>query len=111
MASTVKIEPSPGGGIKTTIDGADAKGQPTHTEAVAMFDGKDNLVNGSPGKTTTALKRIDGRTFEAMGKLDGKPTVMTRVVISADSKLLTATQTGKGPKGEDIKNVIVADRQ
>ena len=111
VASTVKIEPSPGGGNKTTIDGADAKGQPTHTEAVAMFDGKDNPVKGGPGNTTTALKRIDGRTFEAMGKLDGKPTVMTTVVISADGKLLTATQTGKGPKGEDIKNVIVADRQ
>jgi hypothetical protein len=112
VAATVKIEPAPGGAFKTTIDGADPKGQPTHTEVVGTFDGKDNPVKGAPApNTTTAYKRIDSRTFEAMGKTDGKPTVTTRVEISADGKTLTATQTGKTPQGETIKNVIVADRQ
>jgi hypothetical protein len=111
-ATTVKLEPSPSGGLKTTIDGVDAKGQPTHTETVGLLDGKDNPVKGTPmPNSTTALKRIDGRTFEAVNKVDGKPTTTTRVVISADGKTLTATQTGKSLQGEDIKNVIVADRQ
>jgi hypothetical protein len=111
VAATVKMEPA-AGGFKTTIDGANPQGQPTHTETVGAFDGKDNPVKGAPvPNATTAYKRIDSRTFEAIGKVDGKPTVTTRVVISADGKTLTATQTGKDPQGQSINNVIVADKQ
>ena len=112
VAATVKMEPS-AGGLKTTIDGVNPQGQPTHTETVGAFDdGKDNPVKGAQApKTTTALKRIDGRTFEAMGKVDGKPTVTTRVAISADGKTLTATQTGKNAQGQNVNNMIVADKQ
>jgi hypothetical protein len=110
-AGTVKIESAPNA-IKTTIDGADAKGQPTHTESVSTFDGKDTPVDGAPAlNTTTALKRIDGRTFEAQGKVGGKPTVTTRVVVAADGKTMTATQTGQDIKGQAVKNVIVLERQ
>ena len=112
VAGTVKMESTPGGGMKTTIDGTNPQGQPTHTETTGTFDGKDNPVNGAPApKTTTAYKRVNARTFEAMGKVDGKPTVTTRVAISADGKTLTATQNGQTAQGETVKNVIVADRQ
>jgi hypothetical protein len=111
VPGTIKSEPS-AGGLKTTIDAVNPQGQPIHTEAVAMFDGKDNPVKGAQApKTTTALKRIDGRTFEAQGKVDGKPTVTTRVVISTDGKTMTATQTGKNAQGQSVNNVIVADKQ
>ena len=111
VAGTIKVEPS-AGGLKTTIDGTNAQGRPTHTETVGKFDSKDNPVKGAPApNTTTAYKRIDGRTFEAMGKVDGKPTVTTRVAISADGKTMTATQTGKNAQGQSVNNVIVADRQ
>ena len=77
-----------------------------------MFDGKDNPVKGAQTpKTTTAYKRIDGRTFDAIGKVDGKPTVTTRVAVSADGKTMTATQTGKNAEGQGVNNVIVADKQ
>jgi hypothetical protein len=109
--ATVTIESAPNG-IKMTIDGADAKGQPTHTESVSTFDGKDTPVDRAPAlNTTEALKRIDGRTFEAQGKVGGKPTVTTRVVVSADGKTMTATQTGQNIKGQAIKNVIVLEKQ
>jgi hypothetical protein len=112
VAGTVKVEASPGGGIKITIDATTPEGQPTHSETVGAFDGKDNPVKGAQApNTTTAYKRIDGRSFEAMGKVDGKPTVTTRVVVSADGKTLTATQTGKSAQGQDVKNVIVAVKQ
>lgn len=112
VAGTITVEPSAGGGMKTTIDGTNAQGQPTHTETVGTFDGKDNPVKGAQApNTTAAYKRIDGRTFEVTGKVDGKPTVTTRVAISADGKTLTATQAGKNAKGERVDNIIVADRQ
>ena len=109
--ATVTIERS-GAGMKTTIDGTDPQGKPTHTETVWSFNGQDNPVKGaSAPNTTAAYKRIDDRTFEALGKIEGKPTVTTRVVISADGKTLTATQTGTNFKGETVNNVVVADRQ
>jgi hypothetical protein len=111
VAATVKVESS-AGGIKTTIDGVNPQGQPLHTESVAMFDGKDNPVTGAQApNTTTALKRIDGRTFDAMGKVNGKPTIITRVAISADGKTMTATQTGKNAQGQSVNNLIVLSRQ
>jgi hypothetical protein len=111
VAATVKIEPS-AGGIKTTIDATNAEGKPTHTETVARFDGKDNPVKGAQApNTTNALKRIDDRTYEVIGKVDGKPTVTTRVAVSADGKTITATQTGMNAQGESVNNVIVLDKQ
>jgi hypothetical protein len=111
VAATVNIEPS-GDGIKTTIDGTTPEGQPTHTETVASFDGKDNPVKGAQApNTTSALKRIDDRTFEVIGKLDGKPAITTRVAVAADGKTMTATQSGKNAKGETVNNVIVLDKQ
>ncbi len=117
VAATVKLESAPGGGapgggLKLTIDGADPQGKPTHTESVSTFDGKDTPVDGAPAlNTTEALKRIDGRTFEAQRKVGGKPTLTTRVVVSADGKTMTATQTGQDIKGQAIKNVIVLEKQ
>jgi hypothetical protein len=111
VAATVKLEPS-AGGIKTTIDATNAEGQPTHTETVGGFDGKDNPVKGAQApNTTSALKRIDDRTFEVMGKIDGKSAVTTRVAVAADGKTMTATQTGTNPQGQSVNNVIVLDKQ
>ena len=111
VAATLTIERS-GGSMKTTIVGADAEGKPVKTETTWMFDGKDNPVKGAPApNTTAAYKRIDDRTFEVTSKIDGKPTVTTRVAISADGKTMTATQSGMNPQGESINNVIVATKQ
>jgi hypothetical protein len=110
VPSTVRIESAPNG-MKTTIDGVDPAGQKTHLESVAAFDGKDYPVKGGLApNATNALKRIDARSFEVLGKVDGKPGLTTRVSISADGKTLTATQTGTA-QGQAVKNLIVAERQ
>ena len=70
---------SPAGGIKITIDGTTSDGKPLHTEVVGAFDGKDNPIKGTDlPHGTAAYKRIDGRTFESMSKMDGKPTTTNR---------------------------------
>jgi hypothetical protein len=61
--------------------------------------------------STDSYKRINGRTYEVVGKVDGKVTVTTRVAISADGKTLTATQTDKNAQGQTVNNVIVAGKQ
>ncbi len=111
VPAEVKIEPAPNG-MKTTIDGVNPQGEKTHTETVAAFDGKDYPVKGGPNPdATSTLKRINARSFENQGKVGGKATVTTRIVISADGKTLTATQSGTNPQGQAVKNVIVAERQ
>lgn len=111
VGATIKIEPS-GNGVKTTIDGTNTQGQPTHTETVTSFDGKDYPVKGARlPNTTNAQKRIDERTMEILAKVDGKPTVTTRAVVSADGKTMTATQTGTTPEGQAVKNVLVMEKQ
>jgi hypothetical protein len=111
VAGAVKMEPM-AGGFKIAIEVTNPQSQPTHTETVGKFDDKDNPVTGAAAlNSTSAYKRINGRTFEVMGKVAGKSTVTTRVVISADGKSLTATQTGKNDRGENVNNVIVADKQ
>lgn len=109
--ATVTIERS-GTGMKTTIDGTDPQGTPLHTETVWAFDGKDYPVKGAPApNTTAAYKRVNDHTFEVTTKVDGQPTVTTRVAVSPDGKTMTATQTGKTAEGEAVKNVIVAHKQ
>ena len=110
-AGTVTIERS-GDSMKTTIDGTNAQGQPTHTETVWMFDGKDHPVKGAPApNATAAYKRVDDRSFEVTSKADGKLIMTTRVSISPDGKTMTATQTGQNAQGESVKNTIVALKQ
>ena len=112
VPGTVKTE-RVGDEMKTTIDiPAEPQGKPIHTETIWTFDGKDHPVKGAPmPNSTAAYKRIDDRTFEVVGKVDGKPTVTTRVSVSADGKTMTARQTGKTPQGETINNMIVAIKQ
>jgi hypothetical protein len=111
VAATMTIERS-GSGMKTTITNVDAEGKPVPTETLWAFDGKDNPVKGAQApNTTAAYKRIDDRTFEVTSKVDGKTTVITRIVVSADGKTLTATQTGTNPQGQSVKNVIVGVKQ
>ncbi len=69
-------------------------------------------MKGAPNPNQTmALTKIDARTFEAQNKADGKPTVTTRVTISADGKTITATQSGTNVQGQAIKNSLVFDKQ
>ena len=61
------------------------------------LDGKDNQVKGAPApNTTTAFKRIDARTLETQGKVSGKPTVATRVVVSPDGKTIRPFDSRSG---------------
>jgi hypothetical protein len=112
VAGTVKNEPSSAGGLKSTIDAVNPRGQPTHTETVGRYDAQDNPVKGAQApNTTVAFKRIDGRTLETTAKIEGKPTVTTKVVVAADGKTMTATQTGKNAQGQIVNNMLVLDKQ
>jgi hypothetical protein len=76
------------------------------------LDGKDSALTGNnPNADTIAAKRIDANTLENVSKMGGKVTITSRVVVSADGKTRTSTQTGMDAKGQKVKNVLVFERQ
>jgi len=100
------------GGFKQTVDTVMATlGLPTHSEVTARFDGKDTPVKGNANADTSAFTRIDSRSYEVVSKKNGKVTLTSRVVISADGKTRTVTQAGIDAQGRKIKNYLVYDRQ
>ena len=99
------------GGIKVTSDTVPATGAATHTEITAKFDGKDAPMKGNPNVDTSAFTKIDGHTYQVVSKKGGKVGTTSRVVVSADGKTRTATQTGTNAQGQAINNTIVSDKQ
>ena len=114
-AGTTIIAPNGDNGVKVTVENVTAKGEKTAINYTASFDGKEvPFVQTGPGAVsgqTVALKRIDSHTAERTTFLNGKKVVTERWVVSKDGKTRTNTQTGTGPKGEAIHNVIVSERQ
>ncbi len=107
---TLKFESSPGV-IKLTADGVNAEGKPTHNSYASSFDGSDVPWQGNPDADTASPKRIDANSYQNVWKKDGKVTITTKVVVSADGKTLTVSETGKNAKGETVNTTFVFDRQ
>jgi hypothetical protein len=110
-SQTLKIEAWGTDGVKYTSDGMDADGKPTHAEFQAKYDEKFVAFKGNPDADMIAYKRIDANTVEATTQWMGKVTGHTKVVVSADGKTRTLTQSGKNSKGQDVNNVLVFDKQ
>jgi hypothetical protein len=110
-SQTLKIEAWGEDGVKYSAEGMDADGKPMHWEFQAKYDGKFYPFKGNPDGDMLSYKRIDANTVESTLQLKGKTTTMTRVVVSKDGKTRTLTQTGKNAKGQDVKNLVVYDKQ
>jgi hypothetical protein len=111
--SSVSIWESLGSGqFKNVNDSVDAKGQPFgHTEIIFRFDGADYPYKGTAEPSTRAYKRIDGRTYEFVSKVNGKVTTITRAVIATDGKTRTLTTTGTDAQGQSVKTVVLWEKQ
>ena len=98
-------------GTKFSSEGVNADGKATHSAYVSKFDGKDVPYEGNPDADTAAPKKVDDNTYTNTWKKGGKPTINAKVVVSADGKTMTITQTGKNSKGEAVNNAIVYTKQ
>jgi len=111
-SQTLKIEAWGDDGVKYTSDGVDGDGKPTHTEFQGKYDGKFVAFKGNPEADMLAYARIDANHLDVLTQLKGKPTQMAgKIVVSADGKTRTLTQTGKNAKGEMVNNTIVYEKQ
>jgi hypothetical protein len=109
-SSTVTIA-SVDGGIKQTVDTVPATGAAQHWTVSAKFDGKDAASTGNPNADTQAFTKTDDHHYTIAAKKGGKATTTSQVVISADGKTRTNTQTGVDGQGKPVKNTLVYERQ
>ncbi len=100
-----------GDSIKSTIDGVDGQGKPTHNEWTGKFDGKDYPVTGDPSSDTRAIKQIDDHNYDLTVKKGGKVTLTGKAVIAADGKSRTVTISGTDAAGTKVQSVAVYDKQ
>jgi hypothetical protein len=106
----LKWEATPAG-TKFTSDGTGADGKPNHSSYVSKFDGKDVPYEGNPEADTCAPMKVDDNTYTNTWKKAGKPTITAKVVVAADGKTMTITQTGTNAKGEAVNNSFVYTKQ
>jgi hypothetical protein len=109
-SQSLKFEATPAG-IKLTSDGVTAEGKTTHAVYVSKFDGKDVAWEGNPDADMASPKKIDDNTYENTWKKGGKATMTAKVVVSADGKTLTVTQSGTNAKGQAVANTAVYAKQ
>jgi hypothetical protein len=107
---TLKFEATPGG-IKFKGDGVGADGKPNHSMFLSKFDGKDVPYEGNPDADMASPMKVDDNSYENTWKKGGKATITAKVVVSADGKTMTITQTGTNAKGEAVDNTAVYKKQ
>ena len=84
---------------------------PHHTAYVSKFDGKEVAYEGNPDADMAAAKKMDDNNYTNAWKKGGKATITSKVMVSADGKTMTITQTGTNGKGEAVNNVVVYTKQ
>lgn len=97
-------------GYTITQDQVAADGQASHAVIRLIPDGKEYPVN-APTPTTVASTRIDARTYERVTRVNGKVTLTSRTVVSADGRTRTTTTTGLDAQGRPVHEIIVYDRR
>ena len=110
-SQTIKFERVEGG-FRFTTDGVSTTGETSRTVTMQKSDGSDAPIEGGTTQgATRSLRRIDDRTYDHNDKLNGKPTVARRIVISPDGRTLTITMSGNNAQGEPVNNMAVYEKQ
>ena len=102
-----------GNGIKRTVTGIDADGNPLNLSDTIPWDGMDHKVNGPAGSppALVAVKVVNPNTLDITVKVNGKVVVSGKSVVSKDGKTMTGTFKGEDPKGRKFDNVEVYEKQ
>src|SRR5437868_4949217 len=111
----VTISPDGKDGVKVMADVVRANGAKAAFAYAGQYDGKEyprtESGDGAVSGQTVTLKRIDNRTVERITYLKGKRLVTEKWEISRDGKTRIVTQSGVGPDGKPVDNVLVYDKQ
>jgi uncharacterized protein (AIM24 family) len=71
----------------------------------------DYEFKGNPDADALSYKKLDANTLEATLKRKGEAVITANVVVSADGKTRTVSQTGKDAQGRAVNIVSVYEKQ
>ena len=108
--SLVVVWEKAGGQDKCTVDGVDAAGKKTHTVWTGKLDGKDYPITGDATSDTRSFNLRSDNTIEMVSKKDGKTVGEGSIVVSADGKTRTVTNTMTNTKGEKVTTTQAYDK-
>jgi len=69
------------------------RGGVVHLEWTGKLDGADYPVEGVEIYLTSAYRQVDDHTLELTQKVDGRPVVRARMVLSPDGQTITTETT------------------
>ena len=96
--------------VTITVDGTDG-GKAVHHVWKGKFDGKDYPAVGSDMHNTRAYTKVDANTLTYKVKKDGKDVGSGKVVVSADGKSRTVTESDTGKDGKEATTTAVYDKK
>ena len=108
--STVVVEAT-ASGLKSTITGVNAKGEPVNFSYEATLDGKAATVTGSPTVDSTMLTQVNPHHITATGTKDGKTVYSDHRHVSKDGKTMTIERDATSADGQKYHAKLVLDRQ
>lgn len=96
---------------RCTVDGTDAAGKPTHSVWTGKLDGKDYALSGQPGADMRSFKPNGEHALDMVTKNGGKVVGTGKIVVAADGKTRTVTNTVTNAKGEKETDTLAYDKQ
>ncbi len=96
--------------VTITVDG-ELDGKPAHHVWTGKFDGKDYSAKGSDMHDTRAYTKVDNHTLTYTVKKGGKEVGTGKVVIAADGKSRTTSETDIGKGGKKLSMTGVYEKQ
>ncbi len=96
--------------VTITVDGMDA-GKPAHHVWTGKMDGKEHPAKGSDMHDARAYTKVDAHNITYTVMKDGKKIGDGKVVIAADGKSRTVTETDKRADGKTVTTTAVYDKE
>ena len=111
-----------GGFIVASIWKINAQGNPTFTQTVSKYDGKEYdqynqttlatfQASGTKTGNTQSFKVIDAYTVDITNKQDGRIASTVTRTVSPDGKTMTTVVKGTNAQGKSYTDTLVFDRQ
>jgi len=97
--------------VTITGDGVDAAGKAVHQVWTGRFDGKDYAAKGAPNHAMRAYTKVDENTLTYTLMKDGKKLGHGKVVVAADGKSRTVTETMPNADGKSVNGTYVFDKE
>jgi len=97
--------------VTITGDGVDANGKAVHQVWTGKFDGKDYAAKGAPNHDMRAYTKVDDHTLTYTLTKGGTKLGHGKVVVAADGKSRTVTETMPGADGKPASATSVFDKQ